>query len=57
MSLHIKTKGLLRLILLLHYESIESKFTNSLLLMLIRIKAARELLRDPIHKLFENSMH
>jgi hypothetical protein len=43
-------------ILLLHYESIGGEFTNRLLLMLIYMKAARELLRDPIHKLFENSM-
>jgi hypothetical protein len=44
------------LILLLRYESIESEFINRMLPMLLRIKAAPELLQDPIRRFFENSI-
>lgn len=42
--------------LILLYESIESEFINRLLPMLLRIKAAPELLQDPIRKFFETSI-
>lgn len=44
------------LMLILRYESMESEFINRLLPMLLRIKAAPELLQDPICKFFETSI-
>jgi len=56
MSLHVKTKDCGELTLILRYESMETEFINRLLPMLLRIKAAPELLQDPIRKVFETSI-